>query len=412
MNPHNTNPRLIYADYNASSPINEKVKFFLQKRINGNFANPNAIHAFGKSIKSEIESSRETIADLIGSNPEQVIFTSGSTEGISTIFHQFYLKKPFCNDKKNCIISSQLEHSAVIKNISSLKAEDLIDEFNVTCLNSGIIDTKHAKDLIERHKNKVGLISLMSVNNEIGTIQPIEELIEIANFHKIPFFADTTQHIGRIPFHFHKSQLDFAVLSGHKLGAPLGIGVLLCRNPEVLSPLILGGNQEMYQRGGTQNFLGIIGLSLALEDHLTSSTKFHEKWSLLENEKMEFEKNLKNYFPDLVIYGDSVNRIANTTCLSFPLIHGQAIQIECESRNIFFTTSSACSDNEPETSKILKAMGINDSLGRGTIRISTGQSYKKGDYDIIFNTLKDVIKKLSFANQNCTFGSWSAEGGQ
>ncbi|MDH4466632.1 MAG: cysteine desulfurase family protein [Bacteriovoracaceae bacterium] len=385
----------IYADYNATSPINPKVKQFIAERMEGVFANPNAIHALGSEIKREIEVARKHVADLLGADPEQIIFTSGSTESISSVFYQFLNDRPFGNDKKNLVISSKLEHSAVMNSISYLEKLNFLVSKWIDSSNDGTVNLESFRSLFKEYKEKIALVTTMSVNNEIGTIQPIEEMIELCMECKIPFLSDTTQHLGKLKFHFEQSKLDFAVLSGHKLGVPFGIGALLIKNPSKFKPMILGGHQEMGLRGGTQNYLGILSLSIALQEELSASAE--AQWKMISKEKNEFEQELKKLFPNVVIFGENApRRIGNTTLCSFPGIHGQGIQIECESRNIFFTTSSACSDNEPETSRVLKSMDVPDNVGRGVIRISTGKTYQKGDYQKILKSLQESLKKLKF----------------
>jgi cysteine desulfurase len=390
--------RPIYADFNASAPLSKKVKLFLEERMqNGLFGNPNALHAIGNSIKLEIETTREKVADLLGADPEQVIFNSGSSEGIATVFHQFYLNRPLSNLQKKWIVTSKLEHAAVLNSIENLSDEKKIEPFFIPINHDGTINLSEFKLFTQKNYQDIGMIACMSVNNETGVIQPLEDLVELAKQYQLPFFSDTTQHIGRLPFHFQKSKLDFAVASGHKLGAPFGCGILLCKNPSLLRPLIYGGEQEKGLRGGTQNYLGILALGIALEENCGDAKSLETWWGQILSEKLNFEQKLKKRIPSLVIFGDQAERLPNTTCLSFPGLHGQGIQIECESNNLFVTTSAACSDNEPETSLVLKAMGANDALGRGAIRISSGKSdYAHGDYERIFDILLKAAKHFSY----------------
>jgi cysteine desulfurase len=203
--------------------------------------------------------------------------------------------------------------------------------------------------------------------------------------------CDTTQFIGKTPFNFKESNIDYAVCSGHKLGAMTGAGILLARNPEKLLPLIIGGGQEKGHRGGTQNYLGNETLAVAL----SSLEKTFENIPALTKKREEFEKKVKDAFPEVVIIGQNAPRLATTTYISYPGIHGQAVQIELESNDIFVTTSSACSDNMPVTSKVLKAMGTCDNIGRGVVRISLCLNSPLEYYDHLAEALIKAYTKLA-----------------
>jgi cysteine desulfurase len=209
--------------------------------------------------------------------------------------------------------------------------------------------------------------------------------------NNIPFLCDTTQFIGKTPFSFRESGFEFAVCSGHKLGAMTGTGILLAKNPEALKPLIIGGGQENGHRGGTQNYLGNETLAVALS---TLNESFQNIKTLTEK-RLEFEAKIKAAFPEVVILGEKAQRLATTTYISLPGIHGQAVQIELESQDIFVTTSSACSDNMPVTSKVLKAMGISDDVGRGVVRISLCLNSPAEYYDELAEALIKSYKKLT-----------------
>jgi cysteine desulfurase len=231
----------------------------------------------------------------------------------------------------------------------------------------------------------------MAANNETGVIQPFAEINSLCKKNKIPYLCDTTQFIGKMPFNFKESNIDFAVCSGHKLGALTGTGILLVKNPETLLPLIIGGGQERGHRGGTQNYLGNETLAVALTTIEASFLNI----DALTKKRIDFETKIKNAFPEVVIIGENALRLASTTYISYPGIHGQAVQMELESLDIFVTTSSACSDNMPVTSKVLKAMGIKDDIGRGVVRISLCLNSPLSYYDSLAESLIKTYTKLA-----------------
>lgn len=380
---------MIYADYNGSSPLLTPVRDYLKKRLDTNlFANPNAIHSIGQKITKGIEKCREIIADTIGCYPDQIFFNSGASEGISHAFHSILDQAPA---HRKIIITSPIEHSVVPNALSYyvnhrnfiLKTVD-IDE-------NGRVLLASLENLLKENKDKVALVTIMAVNNETGVIQPYQEMGQICREHKVEFFCDTTQLIGKGNFNFEQSGLDYAVCSGHKIGALSGSGFMIVREPTKMRSLIFGSTQERGLRGGTQHYLGIETLAVAMQDFKENASKLEN----LQKAKLKFEADVVKAFPEAVVIGASAPRLAGTTLIGYPGIHGQAVQIELESHDIFVTTSAACTDNQPETSKVLKAMGINDQLGRGVIRISLSYTHGETEYQELGSSLKAAYKKLS-----------------
>ncbi len=372
---------MIYADYNGTSKLKDSVKKYLIERLEGPFGNPNAIHSIGNQIKMAYEECRKICADLLGAEPHQVIFTSGSSEGISQVFYS-HLALNKCNKK---LLISEIEHSA-IKNVSkTLEKMGFSVDFLKTDPNGKVI--------IPDEKKEYCIAALMAANNETGVVQDYNEFAKWCRENKTPFFCDTTQYIGKMPFSFKDSELDFAIVSSHKIGSLGGSGILLVKDPQKLKPIIFGGGQEYSLRGGTQNYIGVECMTLALKELVEDMHNSEAQDKI----KKDFEKRIKNQIPEAIIIGENVKRLPNTTLLSIPGIHGQGLQIELESRDIFVTTSSACSDNEPETSHVLKSMGLDDSVGRSVIRISLDEKASEKDYadieDAIIKSYK-VLKKI------------------
>lgn len=378
---------MIYADYNGSAPLCSEVKNYLHKRLDaGPFANPNAIHHLGTKTLMGMENARAVCAKVLGADYDQIVFNSGATEGISTVFHSVLSDE---NHKKIIIISS-IEHSAVINTA----------QYYTTCgfelrvlpvLENGVVDLAVLKSWFEKDQDQIALVAIMAANNETGVIQPYQQINQLCIDADVPYLCDTTQFIGKTHFHFKNSEIDYAVCSGHKLGAMTGTGILLAKNPESLKPLIIGGGQEKGHRGGTQNYLGNETLAVALSTLDDSLKRIPD----LSEKREEFEQKVKSVFPNVVIIGEHSARLATTTYISYPGIHGQAVQIELESLDIFVTTSSACSDNMPVTSKVLKAMGVADDVGRGVVRISLCLNSPLEYYDLLADALINAYKKLS-----------------
>jgi len=377
---------MIYADFNGSAPLTPNVVNYLQKRLeNGPYANPNAIHYLGAKTLMGMENSRQICAKILGARADQIIFNSGSTEGISTVFHSI-----LSDSKKKTIITSSIEHSSVVNTAKFYEAMGFTSII-IPVSTDGVLDLNEFIKVVNKSKNDIALVSIMAANNETGVIQPWQEIGKICSENNIPFLCDTTQYIGKVPFNFEESEMDYAVCSGHKLGAMTGTGILLAKEPENIKPLIIGGGQEKGHRGGTQHYIGNETIAIALE---CLQSKF-ENIETLNKKRSEFEEKIKAAFPNVHIMGEKAPRLATTTYISLPGIHGQAVQIELESQDIFVTTSSACSDNMPVTSKVLKAMNVSDEVGRGVIRISLGLCADPKTYDILADELIKAYKKLS-----------------
>jgi len=379
---------MIYADYNGSAPLHPVVREYLKQRIDSDiYANPNAIHSIGQKVFQGIEKCREVISQVMDCYPDQLYFNSGSSEGISQILFSIL---EYAEKNKNVVITSAIEHAVVPKALSFYQERRGFKIEQVEVDNNGVVQIASLEKLLKAHAGSIAVVTIMAVNNETGVIQPYEKIAELCQQHNVEFFCDTTQLIGKGEFDFKKSGVDFAVCSGHKVGALTGTGFIIAKEPTKLRPYIFGSTQERGLRGGTQNYIGIETLAIALSDFQVNKSKLKD----LTESRLKFETGMKQMFPEVVIVGEKVPRLAGTTLISYPGIHGQAVQIELESDDIFVTTSAACADNQPETSAVLKAMGISDDVGRGVIRISLSYSHGHKEYLRLGHALKASYNKL------------------
>ena len=375
----------LYADNNGSSQLLPEVKDYLLSRLtSGPFANPSSIHSLGQSISLGLSKCRKIIADAIKCDTEQIIFTSCASESISQIFHSV-----LTSSSKKIILSSQIEHAATVE---ALKYYEQLG-FKIAYINTkrdGTVDLEHYKSLLELHNSNIALVCVIAANNETGVIQPYKSIGALAHDNDLLFFSDTTQVIAKLDFSFEDSNIDFAVASSHKMGALVGSGLLLTKEVYLLKSIIFGGGQEKHKRGGTENYIAIETMALSLQIFDQNKIALDS----CEVLKEKFEKNILKSYPQVTIIGESAPRLACTSLLSFPGIHGQAVQIELEAHNIFVTTSSACGDNEPETSHVLKAMGCSDTVGRGVIRLSFSANMTSDQFQTLEIALINIYKKL------------------
>lgn len=381
---------MIYADYNGSAPLCPEVVSFLQERLSTDqYANPNASHFLGQKVLMGMENARATIAKYVGALPKQIILNSGSTEGISQVFFSL-LHCRNTSRVKNIVLISSTEHSAVL-NCGKFYAEDQgYEVILIPSRESGVVNLDILKELAQKHKGKVAMIAVMAANNETAVIQPIDEIGEICKIADAPFVCDTTQYIGKTEFNFNETPIDFAFLSGHKIGALTGAGAILAKDTGFLKPFIIGGGQENNLRGGTQNYLGFESIAVAIKAFEEKKSKLGE----LGKQRDEFEEKIKKEFPEVIIMGFDATRLPGTTYISHPKISGKKIQQIFEEDNIYVTTTSACSDNSGAPSKVLKAMGVEDDIAKGAVRISVSLSSPPHMYDTLY-------KALSSAYESC-----------
>jgi len=380
---------MIYADYNGSAPLCPEVVEFLQKRLSTtDYANPNASHFLGQKVLMAMENARATIAKHVGALPKQVILNSGSTEGISQVFFSL-LHCRNVKRQKNVVLISAIEHSAILK-CAEFYAEDQGYQVEIIpARKDGVVCLESFQKLMEKFKNQVAMVSVMAANNETAVVQPYHEIGTLCGEHGVPFMCDTTQYIGKTDFDFSKAPIDFAFLSGHKVGALTGAGALLAKDTSLLKPFIIGGGQERNLRGGTQNYLGFETIAVALKAFDQKKKNFDE----LEEKRAKFEKEILATYPDAVIMGQDARRLPGTTFIAHPRVSGKDIQRAFEDHDIFVTTTSACSDNGSSPSKVLKAMGIDDQLARGAVRISVSLCSQVGSYEKILSALKSAYEK-------------------
>lgn len=383
---------MIYADYNGSAPLCREVIDYLKERLEtGPYSNPNAIHQLGQKTLMGMENARSLCAKAVGALPKNIIFNSGSTEGITQVFYSLLHNKKASG--RDLIIISGIEHSAVIKCARHYEEDEGYQVQIIPTRSNGQCDLEALAGILEKNAGKVAMVAVMAANNETGVVQPYKEIGSLCQKEGAPFVCDTTQFIGKTEFNFSESNIDFAFVAGHKVGAMTGAGFILAKDHRLLRALIIGGGQERNLRGGTQNYIGFETIAVAMD----TFTKKKEKVAKLQEKREEFERKLKEKFP-VVIMGEDAPRLGGTTFISYPGIHGQAVQIELESHDIYVTTSSACSDNEPTTSKVLKAMGVTDDVGRGAVRISLGTCSPDDAYEKIYIALEKAYSKLAKLN--------------
>ncbi|KZN67176.1 hypothetical protein N473_08110 [Pseudoalteromonas luteoviolacea CPMOR-1] len=374
---------MINADISGSAPVKPEVIELLNEYLKLNkFANPNSNHRLGCQLYNEMEQSRGELCALLGCDAENIAFNSGSTEGIRSIFFHLFEHGEINN---SIIFYSALEHSATLENIKYYQDKG-IEAVEIPHFKNGLLNIEDLRAKLENcHKSNI-LIAVMAAHNETGIIQDYQQIGALAHRFNAKYFSDTTQLIGKLPFCFESSNIDFAVASGHKFGALPGSGFLLIENPWHFRPLIIGGGQENSLRAGTQNYLGISSLAIALKAASEDMKKNEE----IESVQHAFEHDLKTKFPSSTILGDSVKRVPGITFCALGGLKRSKIQNLFDQEGILITSGSACSDKKNAASRTALHLGYDKHIAQETIRISLGLGASESTYRQLTSLLDEL----------------------
>jgi cysteine desulfurase len=368
----------LYLDNAATTPLASEVIKELNSKIRV-YGNPSSRHALGREAKIEIEKAREKIAKFINAKPEEIIFTSGATESNNLSIKGIAKANP----NKKQIIISEIEHPCILETCKYLEEEGYkIEKISVDT--EGIINLEELKEKISK---ETLLVSVMHVNNEIGTVQPIEEIAKICKEKKVLFHTDAVQSFGKLKIDVQKMGIDLLSASGHKLNAMKGIGFLYIKKGIKIKSQIQGGGQENNLRSGTENVLGIISLAKAIE--LKRESEKVEK-----SRNRIIEKLLE--IPGSKLNGSKEKRIYNNINISFYGIEGESLQMFLDEQGIFISTSSACASNKLAKSHVLKAIKVEEMYLNGSIRITldTLKPLTTKQEDFIIKRIKENVEKL------------------
>ncbi|RMF89035.1 MAG: cysteine desulfurase NifS [Nitrospinota bacterium] len=379
--------REVYLDHNATTPVDPEVWEAMRPYLRERFGNPSSVHQWGREARLAVEEAREQVAALLGAaDPQEIVFTSSGSEADNLALKGIALAN---QERGNHIITSQIEHSAIIKTCHSLEKLG----FRVTYLpvdRDGLVDPEAVRAAIT---DQTILISIMHANNEIGTIQPIEEIGAIAREHGIPFHTDAVQTVGKLPLTVRSLPIDLLSLSGHKLYAPKGIGALYIRRQSgvKMHSLISGGHQERSRRAGTENVPGIVALGKACE---IARQEMATEVKRLEALRNKLEEGMLARIPHIRRNGHPVKRLPSTLHVSFLYIKGEALVVRLDLEGIGVSTGSACSTGSPEPSHVLTALGLTPEEIQGSVRWSLGKGNSEEDIDYVLEVLPPIVQQM------------------
>ncbi len=372
----------IYLDYNGTTPIDPEVAKAMQPFIDKYFGNPSSVHAFGEYPEKALEKARVQVAHMLRCDADEVIFTSGGSESNNLAVKGAVQAS---GDKGGHIIASSIEHPSIIEVCKFLAHKG----FRVTYLpvdGYGLVDPESVEKAI---MPRTVLITIMHANNEVGTIEPVEQIAQIARSRGILFHSDCAQSIGKMPVHAEELGADLITVAGHKVYAPKGVGALYIRRGVKIQKQIHGAGQEKNLRAGTENILGITGLGRACELVANHLKDYSSHLKLMRD---RLEQGLKSRFPDIRINGHPEKRLPNTSSISFPDL--KANEIVSGLHLTAASAGAACHSQSTEISAVLKAMGVPLNYALGTIRFSTGRYTSKKEIDLAVDEILKVVKGL------------------
>ena len=374
----------IYFDNAATTKLDEEVLNEMIPYLKNNYGNASSIYKLGRESKKAVEESREKIAEILNCEANEIYFTAGGSESDNTVIKGIAR----ANRKRgNHIITSKIEHPAVLETCKQLEKEG----FEVTYLSvneNGIVDLEELKKSI---KESTILISIMFANNEIGTIEPIEEIGEIAKEKNIYFHTDAVQAVGSIKIDVQKMNIDSLSISGHKFYGPKGIGALYVRTGVNFEKYISGGHQERNKRAGTENVASIVGMRKALELAYINLDEQNKKIKELRDYYVE---QVKDKIPYIKINGDMERRLVGNSNISFRFIEGESLLLNLDLKGICASSGSACTSGSLDPSHVLLSIVLPQEIAHGSLRISIGKYNTKEEVDYLIENLVEIVNRL------------------
>jgi cysteine desulfurase len=375
--------KTVYMDNNATTQVAPEVIEAMLPYFKEYYGNPSSMHSFGGQIGRKIMDARAQVAALVGASPEEIIFTSCGTESDSTALWSALRSAP---DKKH-IITTKVEHPAV-KNLGEYLSQNGYRVTFVPVNRQGELDVAYLYDHLSAD---TAIVSVMWANNETGVIYPIEEVADRVTHQGAVFHTDAVQAAGKIPIDLNSSNVSMLSISGHKLHAPKGIGVLYVRKGTRFSPYLIGGHQEHGRRGGTENVASMIGLGKACE---LVASKIGEENTRVKALRDHLEAELLQKIPNAEINGGNAQRLPNTTSIAFEYVEGESILLMMDQYGICASSGSACTSGSLEPSHVLRAMGVPFTSAHGTIRFSLSIYNTDEDVDWVIEKLPPIINRL------------------
>lgn len=380
------NEKIVYMDNNATSQVAPEVVDSMMTYLTDSYGNPSSMYTFGGVVGRAVSKARTQVSELLGCSPEEITFTSCGTESDSTAILSALRSYP----EKRHIITTRVEHPAVKSLCDNLQII-MGHKYRVTRLK---VDSEGMLDMAEYEAaltDDTAIVSVMWANNETGVIFPVEEMARMAKQRGVLFHTDAVQAVGKIPIHLKDLDIDFLSLSGHKLHAPKGVGVLYIKKGTLFVPFLTGGHQEHGRRGGTENVASIVGLGRACA---LAAEKMEEENGRVRELRDRLEEGLLSSVPKAILNGHKTQRLPNTSNISFEYVEGEAILLHMNRHSICASSGSACTSGSLEPSHVLRAMGVPFTAAHGSIRFSLSVYNTEEEVDFVLEKMPAIIRSL------------------
>ena len=375
--------RMIYLDNNATTPLDPGVAEKMAWVLKEHFGNPSSIYPIGRDAKQMVTEAREIVAEALGASRSEIFFTGSGTESDNWAIRGVMRRR---RDRPE-FITSAVEHPAVSETAAYLERQGHTVHY-IPVDRKGTLDLDFLKKTVSP---RTALISVMFANNELGTIQPIEDVVAIARPHDILVHTDAVQAFGKLPFSVDKLGVDLLSVSAHKIYGPKGIGALYIRRGVEIDPLIYGGHQEQQLRPGTENTAGIVGFGEAVRIMRESFDKDKKRIEKLAD---RLKNGIEERIPKAVLNGPEKNRVKSTLNFSFYGLEAEALLLALATKDIYVSTGSACSEESEDVSHVLNAIGLQPEVARSTLRISLGRFTTEQDIDRVLEELPEIVRRL------------------
>jgi cysteine desulfurase NifS len=375
--------RLIYMDNNATTSVAPEVVEAMLPFLTEQYGNPSSVYSFAGVSERAVKKARRQVADLIGAQPEEIVFTSCGTESDSTAIHSALQARP---DRRH-FITSKVEHPAVLSHAHQLENKG----YKVTCLEVDSRGNLNLDDLRKAISRDTALVSLMMANNETGVIFPTREIGEICREYDVLFHVDAVQCVGKLPINLADLPVDYLAFSGHKLHCPKGVGALYVRRGAPFRTFLRGGHQERGRRAGTEAVPNLVALGVACE---LAGKNLEEETVRVKRMRDTLEARLLERIPEAIINGDTERRTPNTLNISFKYVEGEAILLMLDQLGICASSGSACTSGSLEPSHVLRAMGVPFTFAHGSVRLSLSRYNTEEEVDYVSEKLPEIIARL------------------
>jgi cysteine desulfurase len=385
--------RTIYLDHAATTPMLPAAIEAMASHL-GLTGNASSLHGSGRAARRTVEESRETIAEALGAQPSEIVFTSGGTEADNLALKGLWWARLAEEPRRRRILLSGIEHHAVLDPAVWLAQHEGAELEWLPVDELGRVRPEEVQRAIEADPESVSFVTLMMANNEVGTLQPVQEVAALAKAYAIPVHTDAVQAVGQVPVDFAELGVDAMTVSAHKVGGPFGIGALVVRKETKLVPIVHGGGQERDVRSGTLDTPATAGFAVAVEHAIKHQAEHGERLTALRDALIE---GITSKVPGAMLSGDPAGRLPGNAHLSFKDCEGDSLLLLLDARGIEVSTGSACNAGVAEPSHVLLAMGYDDQRARGSLRFTLGHTSSRADVDAVLDNIGPVVERAMSA---------------